>query len=210
MKKLIVTFIVLIFAVAGFSQCPKGEWIPLFDGSSLNGWEASENQGTFSVEDGTIKVHGKRSHLYYVGPVGNHDYKNFELVLDAKTTPGSNSGVYIHTEYQQDGWPKKGYETQINSTHSDWKKTSSIYDVVNVKDSPSEDNVWFTQHIIVKGKNVVVNTNGKTIVDYTEPEFWVADGWPGRRISHGTVCLQGHDPKSVVYFKNIYIKILPD
>ena len=210
MKKIIITFLVLIFAVTGFSQCQEEGWISLFDGKTLNGWKASENQGTFSVEDGTIKVHGKRSHLYYVGPVGNHDYKNFELVLDAKTTPGSNSGVYIHTEYQQDGWPKKGYETQINSTHSDWKKTSSIYDVVNVKDSPSEDNVWFTQHIIVKGKNVVVNTNGKTIVDYTEPEFWVADGWPGRRISHGTVCLQGHDPKSVVYFKNIYIKILPD
>ena len=210
MKKMIVALLVLVFVVAGFSQSKEDGWVSLFDGKTLNGWKASDEPGTFSVEDGKIKVHGKRSHLYYDGPVGNHDFKNFELVIDAMTTPGSNSGVYFHTEYQDAGWPNKGYETQINSSHSDWKRTSSIYDVVNVKDSPSVDNEWFTQHIIVKGKHVIVKTNGKTIVDYTEPEFWSAEGNPGRRISHGTICLQGHDPKSVVYYKNIYIKELPE
>ena len=210
MKKDLAVFILFAIMMGAHAQSQEGEWISLFDGKTLSGWKASENQGTFSVDDGTIKVHGKRSHLYYVGPVGDHDFKNFELVLDAKTTKGSNSGVYVHTEFQQDGWPKKGLETQINSTHSDWKKTSSIYDVVNIKDSPSEDDKWFTQHITVIGKHITIKTNGKTIVDYVEPEFWRADGWPGRRLSHGTICLQGHDPKSVVYYKNINIKILPD
>lgn len=210
MKRLLVVAVLFVIAFYAYAQCPEGEWIPLFDGKTLNGWKASENQGTFTVEDGMIKVHGKRSHLFYVGNVCNHDFKNFELVLDVKTTPGSNSGVYVHTEYQESGWPRKGVETQINNSHTDWKRTSSIYDVVNVREAPAKDNEWFTQHITVQGNRVIVKTNGNTIVDWTQPEFWRADGWPGRRLSHGTICLQGHDPKSVVYYKNIFIKILPD
>jgi hypothetical protein len=207
-----VLIIVLAFMVMGMgcenSQSQESEWISLFDGKSLDGWKASENKDTFSVQDGKIKVHGKRSHLFYVGEVGNADFKNFELKAKVMTEPGANSGIYIHTEYQEEGWPKKGYEVQVNNSHSDWKRTSSIYDVVNIKEAPAKDNEWFTQHIIVKGNQVTVMTDGKTIVEYTEPEDVNFEGWPGRRLSHGTIALQGHDPKSVVYYKNIKIKPL--
>lgn len=184
-------------------------WISLFDGKTLDGWRASETTGTFTVKDGMIVVHGKRSHLFYVGPVHNHNFKNFEFKADVMTTPGSNSGIYFHTEYQQDGWPKNGYESQINNSHSDWKRTSGLYDVVNIKEAPAKDNEWFTQHIIVQGKHIIVQTNGKTIVDYTEPENVVRKDWPGRKLSSGTFALQGHDPKSIVYYKNIFVKPLP-
>lgn len=204
--------IVLVFMVMGMAcqsgQSQDSDWISLFDGKSLDGWKASENKDTFSVQDGKIKVHGKRSHLFYVGEVENADFKNFELKAEVMTEPGSNSGIYIHTEYQEEGWPKKGYEVQVNNSHSDWKRTSSIYDVVNIKEAPAKDNEWFTQHIIVKGNQVTVMTDGKTIVEYTEPEDVNFEGWPGRRLSHGTIALQGHDPKSVVYYKNIKIKPL--
>ena len=207
-----VLIIVLVFMVMGMacqsSQSQDSAWISLFDGKSLDGWKASENKDTFSVQDGKIVVHGKRSHLFYVGEVENADFKNFELKADVMTEPGSNSGIYIHTEYQEEGWPKKGYEVQVNNSHSDWKRTSSIYDVVNIKEAPAKDNEWFTQHIIVKGNQVTVMTDGKTIVEYTEPEDVNFEGWPGRRLSHGTIALQGHDPKSVVYYKNIKIKPL--
>ncbi len=187
----------------------KDGWISLFDGKTLDGWKASENQGTFTVKDGMIVVHGKRSHLFYVGKVHNHNFKNFEFKADVMTTPGSNSGIYFHTEYQQDGWPKKGYESQINNSHTDWKRTSGLYDVVNIKDAPAKDDEWFTQHIIVQGKHIIVQTNGKTIVDYTEPENVVRKDWPGRKLSSGTFALQGHDPNSIVYYKNIFVKPLP-
>ena len=32
------------------------------------------------------------------------------------TEPGSNGGVYFHTEYQPQGWPRKGFEVQVNQT----------------------------------------------------------------------------------------------
>ena len=190
-------------------EAPKQEWVSLFNGENLDGWTASENQGTFTVEDGAIKVHGKRSHLFYTGPVNNANFKNFEFKADVMTTPGSNSGIYFHTEYQQDGWPNKGYESQVNNSHSDWKRSASLYDVVNIKEAPAQDNEWYTHEIIVNGKKIVVKINDNVIVDYTEPDSVNYEGWPERKLSSGTFALQGHDPNSIVYFKNIMVKPLP-
>ena len=195
--------------LAGEKAPSKDGWQSLFDGKTLNGWKASENKGTFTVRDGMIVVHGERSHLFYVGPVADANFTNFEFKADVMTEPGSNSGMYIHTAYQETDWPRKGYEVQVNNTHSDWKKTGSLYDVENVRQPPSKDNEWFTQHIIVRGKRIIIKVNGITTVDWTEPENFSSKGWPGRRLSSGTFALQGHDPKSIVYFKNIMVKILP-
>jgi hypothetical protein len=32
---------------------------------------------------------------------------------------------------------------------------------------------------------------------------------PGRKLGEGTFALQGHDPKSTTYYKDIYVKPLP-
>jgi len=191
---------------AGESQ---NGWISLFDGKTLNGWKANENKDAFVVRDGMIVAQGGRSHLFYVGPVQNANFKNFEFKADVMTTPGSNSGIYFHTQYQETGWPAKGYEVQINNSHSDWRRTGGLYAVKDLRQSPAKDNEWFTEHIIVKGKRIIVKVNGKTVVDYTEPENVSYEGMPGRKLSSGTFALQGHDPKSVVYFKNIMVKPLP-
>ena len=109
-----------------------GEWISLFDGESLKGWTANENRETFRVEDGLIVAHGPRSHLYYTGPVADHNFKNFELEVEVMTTPGSNSGLYFHTEFEEEGWPAKGYEAQVNNSHTDPRLTGSLYGIENV------------------------------------------------------------------------------
>ncbi|MBN2183126.1 MAG: DUF1080 domain-containing protein [Sedimentisphaerales bacterium] len=185
-------------------------WKSLFDGKTLNSWKPSENKETFSVQDGMIVANGSRSHLFYIGPVENAEFKNFEFKADIMTKPGANSGIYFHTEYQETGWPNKGYEVQVNNTHSDWRKTGGLYAVEDVNEPPTKDNEWFTEHIIVRGKHIIVKVNGKTTVDWTEPEDWEPpSGMSGRRISGGTFALQGHDPKSIVYYKNIMVKPLP-
>ncbi len=195
---------VLVALVCGPLLAEDG-WVSIFNGEDLTGWRASENEGVFTVKDGILIVHGKRSHLFYVGPVGGANFKNFEWKADVKTFPKANSGMYIHTEYQQTGWPNKGYEVQVNSTHSDRKKTGGLYGVVDVLDNaPSKDGEWFTQHIIVRDKRIIIKVNGKTTVDYVEPDG--ASG--GRKISSGTVAIQGHDPGSIIHYKNIMIKLL--
>ena len=199
----IVTLFLLITSYTGLNQKKKGDgWTKLFDGKSLDGWKASEHPSTFSVQDGMIVVFGERAHLFYAGSFMDHNFKNFEFKLKVMTTPGSNSGLFIHTEYQETGWPSKGYEIQVNQTHTDWRKTGSIYAVQDVKEVFVKDNEWYTQHIIVQGKRIIVKINDKVINDYTEGE--------NGRLSSGTLALQGHDPKSKVFYKDIMVKALPD
>ena len=193
----------------GSDQRARRGWYTLFDGKTLNNWTFSEKEGTFSVKDGIIVVHGNRSHLFYTGPVMNHNFKNFEFRADVMTEPGSNSGIYFHTEYQATGFPDKGYEVQVNNSHTDWKRTGGLYDVQDLKEVPVKDNEWFNMHIIVKGKNIVIKLNNQTVIDYTEPAEVNYKGHPERKIASGTFCFQGHDPKSIVYFKNIQVKPLP-
>lgn len=189
---------------------PTGDgWISLFDGKTLDGWRASEKPGTFRVEDGHIVVEGPRSHLFYVGPVENHSFTNFEWKADVMTMPKANSGMYFHTEYQESGWPSQGYEVQVNNTHSDPRKTGSLYAIQDVADA-LPDNRWFTQHIIVQGKRIVVRLDGRVVVDYTEPDnVERPPDMAGRKLSRGTFALQGHDPASKVLFRNIMVKPLP-
>lgn len=193
---------------AGCQTTPKaGQWQSLFDGKTLNGWKASENKDTFSVRDGMIIAHGPRSHLFYVGPVNNANFKDFEFKADVKTTKGSNSGIYFHTAYQETGWPDKGFECQVNTTHTDPKKTGGLYSVQDVmNNAPSKDNEWFSYYIRVEGKHVIIKINGKTTADWTQPENW---DMAGRKIGEGTIALQGHDPKSLVYYKNIRVRVPP-
>jgi hypothetical protein len=212
-KKLASVLICICILLAGCKSTEKMDsktagWISLFDGKTLNGWKASENKDTFSVRNGMVVAAGPRSHLFYVGPVQNADFKNFELKADVMTEPGSNAGIYFHTEYQETGWPSKGYEVQVNNTHTDWRKTGSLYAVKDVNESPAKDNKWFTEHIIVRDKRIIIKVNGKTTVDWTEPGGFKLENQPGRKISSGTFALQGHDPKSVVYFKNIMVRPL--
>jgi hypothetical protein len=186
-------------------------WVSLFDGESLDGWRASENPATFTVEDGKIVAHGPRAHLFYQGPVMDHDFEDFEFKAQVMTTPGSNSGIFFHTAYQEEGWPAKGYEVQVNNSQSDWRRTGSIYAYDDVREVHVPDNEWYTQHIIVRGNTVTVKLNDKTIVEYEEPaNAERAAGEEGKRLSSGTFALQGHDPDSRVYFKDIMVRPLGD
>jgi opacity protein-like surface antigen len=207
-------------------------WVSMFNGKDLSGWKSNEEvPGVFTVENGELKVSGGRAHLFYVGPNGDAKFKSFELKLKVKTTPGSNSGVYFHTKYQEKGWPDNGYECQVNSTHTDPKKTGSLYGVINIlallegqKEpeggkhikvplAPSTDGEWFDYLIKVEGKHITLSVNGKTTVDFIEPEGWdpvkELKNMPGRKLSEGTFAIQGHDPKSTTYYKDIFVKALP-
>lgn len=202
-------FIVVACSAQQKAKKEKG-WMRLFDGKSLSGWKASERTDVFTVKDGSIVVAGPRSHLYYDGSVMRHDFRNFEFKARVMTMPGSNSGVYFHTAYQDKGFPDKGFEVQVNNSHSDWKRTAGLYDIQDTRDVYVKDSVWFTLYIKVQGKRVITKINDVTVTDYTEPENAVPpEGHPGRLIGSGTFALQGHDPKSVVFYKDIMVKPLP-
>lgn len=188
----------------------------MFNGKDLAGWRSNEETpGSFTVEDGAIKVGNGRAHLFFVGEDGKAKFQNFEFRAKVKTTPGSNSGIYFATEFQDRDWPAKGYEAQVNTSHGDPRKTGSLYavkDVMNV--APSQDDEWFDYVVRVEGRHIVIRIDGKTVVDWTEPMDWdpakSLNHMPGRKLGDGgTIALQGHDPKSVVYYKDLFIRPLP-
>jgi hypothetical protein len=188
------------------------EWKVIFGGKDMNGWKASENSDSWKLVDGNLVCAGPRSHLFYVGD--DKPFVNFEFEGEVKTQPGSNAGIYFHTKYQEEGWPKYGYECQVNITHGDPKKTGSLYGVVNIDAAKLEglvkDDEWYKTYIKVEGRHIVIKVNGQTMVDYTEPEGKEAFSNDfERRLGEGTIALQAHDPESIVAFRNLKIRRLP-
>ncbi len=155
MQRLILFFAICIFALScktpGKAQQGPDGWISLFDSKTLNNWKVGDNASTFSVEDGKLVVNGPRAHLFYQGDVQQHNFKNFEFKADVMTTPGSNAGIYFHTVYQADGWPGKGYEAQVNNSHTDWRRSGSLYSFSDVREVYAKDNEWYTEYIKVEG-----------------------------------------------------------
>jgi hypothetical protein len=180
---------------------------PLFDGKTFDGWKSSVvNKETWKIEDGAFVTRGKTCHLFYVGDL--QPFKNFDLKVDVMTEHNSNGGIYFHTKYQAESWPRGGFECQVNQSHGDWIKTGSLWGIVNVGLRAVEDNKWYTQEIIVKGNTVTVLIDGKKMLQYVEPAGAVAGKEFERKLSQGTFALQAHDPGSVVRYKNIRVKKL--
>jgi len=208
MKYLTLCTFALGAALTSLAADDETGFKPLMDGKTFNGWKlATENTNAFRIEDGAFVANGKGPcHLYYVGD--EQPFKNFHLKVDVMTGTNSNGGIYFHTKYQEKSWPKGGFECQVNNTQGDWKKTGSLYDVACTGLTAAQDNKWWTQEIIVKDKTVTVLVDGKKVLEYVEPPGTQAGKDFERKLGEGTFALQGHDPGSVVRYKNIRVKRL--
>jgi hypothetical protein len=201
-------------AVAARAQS-GGEWIPLFDGKTLTGWKANENEKSWTVKDGCLAGAGPRSHLFYTGPVHNANFKNFELRAEVMTRDGTNSGIYFHTAYLPEGWPSRGFEVQVNNSHvgegnyRERKKTGSLYGVRNTYLTLAKDGEWFEMRIAVRAPQVQIWVKDRLVVDFIEPDPPVrAVNDMERVLGSGTFALQCHDPRSPVMFRNIAVRPL--
>jgi hypothetical protein len=200
------------------TQAATEDWIDLFDGKSLNGWRPSENKNSWKVVDGQLAADGPRSHLFYTGPVRAADFKNFEIEVEATTEPECNSGVYFHTQYQETGFPEKGFEIQINNTargdggYLERKKTASLYGLRNMYKQLVRDEKPFQIRAAVRGKNVQIRLNGQLLVDYIEPTPPVipTGGEKQRFLDHGTFALQCHNDGSKAFFRTVRVRPLSD
>src|SRR4051812_3035271 len=148
-------------APAQEAKAKDGEWVSLFDGKTLGGWTTADGTpGTWKVEDGAIHGSGPVSHLF--SPRG--DYRNFRYRAEVKIADKANSGMYFRTA-KGPGFPK-GYEAQINSTHTDPIRTGSLYGFVPVRTQLVPPDTWFTQEIEAVGDHITIKVNGKKVVDF--------------------------------------------
>jgi hypothetical protein len=203
---------------------------PLFNGKDLTGWKLypqpnpqqieailkKEEGGKVIAYYGKLKKDGKEVPLWRVeegllvgsGPHSHlfserGDYENFRYRVEAMINDKGNSGQYFRTAFGPD-FPK-GYEAQINATHTDKIRTGSLYfpkikELLVLDTAPHKPNEWFTQEVIAEGDHIIIKVNGKTTVDWRDPE---------NRYKKGHFALQGHDPGTVVKFKKVEVKELP-
>jgi pterin-4a-carbinolamine dehydratase len=193
MKNLLLLLLLLNFST-------HAQWVELLNGRDLTGWKASENPNSFQVKDGELRIEGPRGHLFYDGPVGNHNFTNFEVKALIKTQEGANSGLFICTAFQETGWPSQGYEIQVNNSHTDWRRTASLYGIVDTAEKLVHDEEWFELYVKVEGNHITTKINGRTVVDFEEP----ADK---KRIQPGTIAIQAHDPKSKIAYRSVQVKL---
>jgi hypothetical protein len=155
------------------------------------------------VEDGLLIGSGPASHLFS----DKDDYTDFQYRVEAKINDKGNSGQYFRTKFEG-GFPA-GYEAQINATHSDKIRTGSLYpdgrtklgqfrkEITVMNDAPHGPDEFFTQEVIAEGNHIRIIVNGKTTVDFKDPN---------NTYTKGHFALQGHDPGTVVTFKKIEYK----
>jgi len=132
------------------------------------------------------------------------------------TFPEGQLRDLLSHEFQQTGFPSKGFECQVNATHSDPKKSGGLYGVADSYDAHHKDNEWFLYEIIVQGKHVVLKINGQTTTiglsrpqpRPRQPGRQAGGGGRGRVIDHGTMALQGTIPIPKSTTKDIMIKPL--
>jgi hypothetical protein len=168
MKRILLSTIAVLALTGSLAAAADAEpgFKTIFDGKTFDGWKIGDEKAkSWRIEEGAMIAQGRPSHVYYVGD--EEPFKNFEFKVDVMTEPGSNGGIYFHTKYQENGWPKAGFECQVNVTQGDWIKTGSLYGLVNMALTPAQDNKWWTQHIIVKGNKVTVKIDGKTVLEST-------------------------------------------
>jgi len=201
MKKFISLLIALVASCLMVSAQEEG-FVSLFDGKSLDGWKINTAPESFAIEEGAIRANGDCSHLFYEGKVNGGKFKNFELRMDVMTRKNSNGGVFIHSVFQEKGWPS-GYEIQVNNTQKDPQKSGGLYNTVKNLE-PFADDTWMKYVIIVNEGVVTVKVNDKELVNYK-----TESGKTKLLPEGGTFAIQAHDKGSTTLYKNIRVKVLP-
>jgi hypothetical protein len=199
---------ILVFWLTAAAAGP-GEWVSLFDGRTLDGWEG--NREVFRVEEGAI-VAGSLEH-----PIPRNEflcttreYADFELSLEFQLLGNpatANAGIQLRSRRIPDHHEMIGYQADIGQHY--W---GSLYDesrrnrILAQADletlTPALDlDGWNTYRIRCLGPRIMLWINDRQTVDYTEPD-------PSLEQT-GLIGLQIHaGPPSKVRYRNIRIREL--
>ncbi len=210
--------IYFVFVTIACDACAD-DWQSLFNGRDLTGWRANRDPDAFRVTDGVLRINASSrttAHLFFVGNLerGLVRFKDFDFVAEVKAEPNSNGGIFFHTDMTTRDSREhlaRGYEVQLNSSKQEKRKTGSLYAIVDLVESPVDENDWFTVRVLVQGKRIEVFVNDQQVVDYTEPDSVTRPkNRRGRIIADrgGAIALQAHDNDSVWYFREIRIREL--
>lgn len=144
-------------------------WKLLFNGKDMDGWHGYQNKPVdqvWGVEDGAIVS------LQTPGPdlLTDDEFGDFELTLDYKVGPGSNSGVFTRVSEIADVAHKEGPEYQIVDSARALKPIlgdASIYQMYAPQKKAAKPNgEWNTLRILARRNRIMYFLNGTKIHDF--------------------------------------------
>jgi hypothetical protein len=191
----------IILSLGSTALAEDGDWISLFDGKTMAGWERVGNEkSVWQVKDGALTGSGPASML--VNTTGS--YKNFRYRAEVKISDGGNSGLYFRTT-PKPGF-SDGYEAQIDSTHTDPIRTGSIYGMCHVYQQHVKPDTWFQYDIEVRDDvwrgremtRIKVAIDGNELFEYLDFAL---------TFKEGHFAFQHHDPGSIVHIRKV--EVLP-
>jgi hypothetical protein len=153
----------LLFALAATANAQS--WTTLFDGKTLNGWDARATfakpaTGDWSVADGAILCGGKTPGWLSTSKT----FKDFRLQLQFKGPATVNSGVFLRS--QKEGEPHvTGYELQIWDMQPAGYLTGSLVGSVKAQPTKIKADEWNQYDITARGDHFTVLLNGQKILD---------------------------------------------
>ncbi len=186
----------------------------LFNGVDLTGWR-HVGRGEFTVEEGALKTSGGMGLLVYDGkPIGNAVLR----IVYRPEASNSNSGIFIRVpEAPHDPWyaVHRGYEVQIEDIGDEFHRTGSIYSLAPASEFPASEDGWNVMEITLDGQTTRVEVNGTRVnefhgsQDVPERQRWF-EPQRGPRPDGGYIGLQNHDSRSVVRFREVSLRPLPE
>ncbi|HET9985602.1 MAG TPA: DUF1080 domain-containing protein [Longimicrobiales bacterium] len=201
-----------------------GAWDVLFDGRDLARWRGFRMDhvpAAWSIQDGAIALAagegGERADL-----VTRDTFRDFELELEWKISPGGNSGIIYRVGEDEAYTWRTGPEMQVldneraEDNHPASHRAGALYDLY----APSEETVrpageWNHVRIVVRDGGVEHWLNGKRIVAYQlGSDDWKAHVQASKfrtmpafgTVADGHIALQDHG--AAVWYRNIRIRRL--
>ncbi|WP_291989837.1 DUF1080 domain-containing protein [Luteitalea sp.] len=224
------------FAHAQQNQAPEG-FTALFDGKTLDGWwgwgtkhydeymkldaaalKALQEQSRIEirkhwrVENGELVGYGKELFL-----TTNEFYEDFELLVEYKTVPTADSGIYLRgcPQVQIWDWTKAGGKWELGADKGSgglWnnKKGSKGRDPLVLADKPFGE--WNSFRITMVGDIVTVYLNDKLVVDHArmhnfflrEDQTQLLADQEGPMPKRGPIQLQTYGDE--VRWRNVFIR----
>ncbi len=170
----------------------KAGWIQLFDGQTLFGWKPN-NDVNWSVADGVIQADaGEPGLLLTTVP-----FTDYELRCDFRLEKGGNSGVFLRTIEVPKDPSIDCYELNMCDSHESFP-TGSIVARKKIGQTVVGEEAWKTFHVRIEGLRMVVQLDGKEILDFTD------DSKTPRKT--GLIGLQKNAGK--IEFRNVFLRPL--
>lgn len=202
-----------LLAAPAQTGAQSGEWVDLFDGKSLSGWQVmprKDQQGRWVIDEGSLKPEGKPGSL-----ASEREFGDFELLVEWKIADNTNSGIFYRVpagdeitgmavEYQlADNLRKPSQEFPD-------RRNGAVYGLYAPElDASRPIGEWNETRILARGPLVQHWLNGTLVAEYEagsqdwkrrlaeskfrNPDFGMA--------ARGRIVLQDHG--SAVWFRSV-------